>query len=316
VTPLASALAEVGGAGAPPAATAQLRALLLAALRHGRAELALKRSGYDAPVELAIGQHKGTLLAATPAAAALRADPEQAAEREWLLVAAAVGALVELAEPGPPADAAAIGVMAGDLDAGFLVVGLPAAPIDPATLDELVPVAFEDHGGGIDRLRAVALAVPGALLADAVLREPIGAGHPLRIAEAVARLGGRPADARSVEEQEELVYPLLDPEGDRRRFAPHEDPDPAKRVARRILQRLNGMGKWGGYHTDFAHLARGFAGNERALAQMVGEALLADGLLAEKPSVGQRHVFLNPRRAADIHRLIDTGETPPGLKLP
>jgi len=43
---------------------------------------------------------------------------------------------------------------------------------------------------------------------------------------------------------------------------------------------------------------------------------LADGLLAEKPSVGQRHVFLNPRRAADIHRLIETGAAPPGLKLP
>jgi hypothetical protein len=76
------------------------------------------------------------------------------------------------------------------------------------------------------------------------------------------------------------------------------------------------MGKWGGYHTDFAHLARGFAGNERQLAQAVGEALLAAGLLAEKPSVGQRHVFLNPRRAADIHRLIETGDVPPGLQLP
>ena len=76
------------------------------------------------------------------------------------------------------------------------------------------------------------------------------------------------------------------------------------------------MGKWGGYHTDFAHLARGFAGNDRQLAQAVGEALLAGGLLAEKPSVGQRHVFLNPRRAADIHRLIETGAVPPGLKLP
>ena len=54
------------------------------------------------------------------------------------------------------------------------------------------------------------------------------------------------------------------------------------------------MGKWGGYHTEFAHLARGFAGNDRALAQEVGEALLEAGLLAEKPSVGQRHVYLNP----------------------
>jgi hypothetical protein len=32
--------------------------------------------------------------------------------------------------------------------------------------------------------------------------------------------------------------------------------------------------------------------------------------------VGQRHVFLNPRRAADIHRMIDTGEVPPDLRLP
>jgi hypothetical protein len=96
----------------------------------------------------------------------------------------------------------------------------------------------------------------------------------------------------------------------RARAAPHEDPDPARRVARRILQRLDGMGKWGGYHTDFAHLARGFAGNDRALAHEVGEALLAAGLLAEKPSVGQRHVFLNPRRAATSARLIETGDAP------
>ena len=91
---------------------------------------------------------------------------------------------------------------------------------------------------------------------------------------------------------------------------------PRAAIARRILQRLDGMGKWGGYHTDFAHLARGFAGNERALAQDVGEALLESGLLAEKPSVGQRHVFLNPRRAAEIHRLIDDGTLPAGMRLP
>jgi hypothetical protein len=225
-------------------------------------------------------------------------------------VAAVVGALVDLAEPGPVTDANGLALTGGDLD-GFLVLALAAPALDA----ELVPLAFDDHTTGIDRLRAAALAVPGALLADVPLRAPIGTGHPLRIAEAVARLGGRPADPRSVEEQEEAVYALLDT-GAGRPAAPHEDPDPARRVARRILQRLNGMGKWGGYHTDFAHLARGFAGNDRQLAQEVGEALLADGLLAEKPSVGQRHVFLNPRRAADIHRLIEAGEPPSGLKLP
>jgi hypothetical protein len=305
MTELGDALADAGGADAPAAATAQLRGLLLGALRHGRAELALKRSGYADPVEVAIGHDGARLLAATPAAAALRADPEQAAEREWLLVAAVVGALVELADAGP------LGLTAGDLD-GFLVLGLPGPQPDA----DLVTLAFDDHVAGVDRLRAVAHTVPGALLADVGLREPIGGGHPLRFAEAVARLGGHPADPRSVDEHEEAVLAQLEDDRDGRRVAPHEDPDPARRVARRILQRLNGMGKWGGYHTDFAHLARGFAGNDRQLAQAVGEALLADGLLAEKPSVGQRHVFLNPRRAADIHRMIDSGEAPSGLKLP
>jgi hypothetical protein len=82
---------------------------------------------------------------------------------------------------------------------------------------------------------------------------------------------------------------------------------------RRILQRLDGMGKWGGYHTAFDHLARGFAGNERALAYEVGEELLDAGLLEQKPSVGQRHVYLNARRAGDIRRLIDEGVVPAEL---
>jgi hypothetical protein len=97
---------------------------------------------------------------------------------------------------------------------------------------------------------------------------------------------------------------------------PHDDPQPARRIARRILQRLNGMGKWGGYHTEFTHLPRGFAGNDRELAIQVGEALLAADLLNEKPSVGQRHVFLNPRQAGAIRRLIDSGEIPSALELP
>src|SRR4029078_5977444 len=95
-----------------------------------------------------------------------------------------------------------------------------------------------------------------------------------------------------------------------------EDPDPGRRLARRILQRLDGMGKGGSYHTAFDHLARGFAGNERAPAYEGGEALLAAGRAPEKRSVGQRHVYLSPRRSGDIRRLIDEGEVPDGLVLP
>ena len=86
-------------------------------------------------------------------------------------------------------------------------------------------------------------------------------------------------------------------------------------MARRILQRLDGMGKWGGYHTEFAHLARGFAGNERALAEAVGEALLAPACWRRSRASGQRHMFLNPRRAGDIHALIERGEAPRRLRV-
>jgi len=314
---LASALADAGGTAAPPAATAGLRALLDAALRHGAQELAKPRSGYGDPVVVAFAVCEGTLLAATPAAAQLRVDPEAAREREWALVAATVGALVDLAEPGAPARATDLALRAGAVAGEFLSLGLAAAAVDCGDLDEWAALAFDEHAAGIDRLRATALAVPGAVLADAAgdLREPIGLGHPLRVAEAVARLNGRPEDPASAQELDDAVEALLAPPGSAA-ARPHEDPDPGRRAARRILQRLAGMGKWGGYHTDFAHLARGFAGNDRALAQDVGEALLRAGLLAQKPSVGQRHVYLNPRRAAEIHRLIEDGVVPPGLRLP
>ena len=307
---LLAELTALGGAGAPATATARLRDVLIAALRHGAAELAKPRSGYGEPVEVAIGAQDGQLLAAVPVDAHFRVDPATAPERAWLLVAAVIAALVELAELPAPGGPDALVLTAGDIG-GFLALALPGVA-DPTDLEELVPLAFEP--ARIDRLRARALAVPGRALDPGELKPPIGAHHPLRVAEAIARLGGRPEDPRSVEEHEDAVLALLEPHA--RTVRPHEDPDPARRIARRILQRLDGMGKWGGYHTDFAHLARGFAGNERALAQAVGEALLNAGLLAEKPSVGQRHVFLNPRRAAEIRRLIDDGELPPGLRPP
>lgn len=305
MTALEGELDACGGAQAPPSANARLREVLGESLKKGRTELHKPRSGLDHPVEVAVS--KG-FLAAVPAPATLRADKDSVTEREWLLVAAVVGTLVELAEPGPPRGPDDIRIQAGELPGGFLVLSYPGEGWD----DELVGLAFEDHATGIDRLRASALAVPSGVIEPGELKPPIGARHPLRIAEAVARLGGHPAGNH--DEIEDAVLSILGP-GDHA-TRPHEDPDPATRAARRILQRLDGMGKWGGYHTEFAHLARGFAGNDRALAQEVGEALLEAGLLAEKPSVGQRHVYLNPKRAAEIHKLIDTGALPAGMRLP
>ena len=310
---LADELAAAGGVAAPSQATARLRDLLADSLRHGASELGQKRSGTrEDPVTVALAADGEQLLAAVPVSAALHADIGALSDRAWLLVAAVVGTLIDLTAPPALTTPEDLALRVGE-SAGHALLGYPARGLEPAELEEFGPLAFEDHAGGIDRLRAQALAVPAVVLGEAVLRDPIGAHHPLRVAEAVRRLGGQPAEPTSVEDHEEAVLALLGA-----REAPsraHEDPDPARRVARRILQRLDGMGKWGGYHTDFAHLARGFAGNDRQRASDVGEALLAAGLLAEKPSVGQRHVFLNPRRAGDIRRLIETGEEPAGLRL-
>jgi hypothetical protein len=305
---LGEALHESGGIAAPRERAAQLRGLLAAELERSRHELSLTRSGYPDPVTVAIAcDLTGTaLVAVLPVAPALRADPAATSERAWLLTAAVAGALLDGGGAGTPEAGAAHGALA--LRLGARPGG---APLDP----ELAALGFEEHAAPVDRLRARALAVPAHVLEDATdFRVPLDRLHPLMIAAHVATLGGRPADPRSMDEHEEAVLALLGggPDGPSR---PHDDPDPARRAARRILQRLSGMGKWGGYHTEFSHLARGFAPAERALAARIGEQLLKAGLLAEKQSVGQRHVFLDPRRAADIHAVIDRGELPAGLAL-
>lgn len=300
---LASVLEEAGGLDAPRERAAQLRSLLEAEMEHGARELVQSRSGYERPVTVAVAPADAGIVAVVPVDPALRVDPHAVPERAWLLVAALVGALVE-ATDGAQQAAGAAGTALALHSAG-----------DPADAG-LAALAFDEQVRAVDRLRARAVLVPAFVIAHAAgFAEPIGPAHPLRVAAHIARLGGRPADTASIAEHEEALLALLEAEAPAT-ARPHDDPDPARRVARRILQRLDGMGKWGGYHTEFTHLGRGFKGNDKALADAVGERLLAAGLLAEKPSVGQRHVFLNPRRARDIRVLIDTGELPAGLDLP
>ena len=310
-------LADAGGVDAPREWSARLRELLRAELERGARELGEARTGRERPIALAVAPADASpdralagpaVLAVLPLPAELRADPAAVTERGGALAAATVERLVEAAEPGPPADSTALALLAGAHD-GFLALAYPAA--DPRWAADYAREALDDSAREIDRLRARAYVLPGHVFDVTDLRPAIGATHPLRVAEAVTRLGGSPLDEDSLERLEPELLRLLEPAGGVARA--HDDPDPRRRVMRRILQRLDGMGKWGGYHTAFDHLARGFAGNERALAYEVGEELLAAGLLEQKPSVGQRHVFLSTRRAGEIRRLIDDGVLPPGL---
>ncbi len=309
---LADALDEAGGIAAPRERGAQLRALLRDELARSEDELSLARSGREQPVVAAFAATPEALLAVVPVTPAVRADPDAASERAWLVAAAAIGALVQIAQLPAPAGLDDLALEAGALH-GHLALRLGAGAEDEDA--ELAAVAYDENVAGVARLRSQGIAVPAHVLeADAGdWRAPLA--QAMRSAEAVARLGGQPADAASIADHEEAVLGLFEAAGGQA-ARPHDDPQPSRRVARRILQRLDGMGKWGGYHTDFRHLSRGFAGNDRALADAVGEALLEAGLLSEKPSVGQRHVFLNSRRVADIRALIEDGVVPSDLRLP
>jgi hypothetical protein len=306
---LALALADAGGPGAPREWAARLRGLLRTELERGRRELDESRTGRRRPIALAVAAFDGAVVTVLPLAPELRADPGSVGDRGAQLAAAAVESMVDAAEPGPPSEALELALLAGAHD-GFLALTYPAA--DPRWAAEYAREALHDAVAAIDRLRAEAHLLPAHALEMGDLRPPIGPTHPLRVAEAATRLGGSPLDEDSVEALGPRLAGLLEPHGSAPRA--HDDPDPRRRAMRRILQRLDGMGKWGGYHTAFDHLARGFAGNDRALAYEVGEELVAAGLLAEKPSVGQRHVCLNPRRAADVRALIDEAVVPPELR--
>ncbi len=138
--------------------------------------------------------------------------------------------------------------------------------------------------------------------------------HPLRVALVLAA-HGQAMDARSYppEITDQLRRWGLDgvpPPPDAPSLEVEDDPCPRRRHARTVLRRLLRMGKVGAqYHTEFDHLYRGAAPEDRRDALEVGEALVRAGLLGEKPSVGQRHVYLRRDALPAIHALIDRGET-------
>ena len=228
------------------------------------------------------------------------------APRRRRLAAAAAGALAVAAGLGPPLDGRDA-ELEGATWAGFVAVRV--ATEDGAGAVELVELSLADEASALDRFEPVAVAAPEGTLEDT---EPLAAGW-LWPAEMTARLGGRAAAASTPPELAEALAalgatrPPEEQESDA--AAAHDDPLVSRRIVRRILRRLDGMGKYGGFHTEFAHLARGFPGHERALALEAGEALLRAGLLDEKPSVGQRHVALVAARTAEIRRLVEHGDS-------
>jgi len=151
----------------------------------------------------------------------------------------------------------------------------------------------------------------------AVLAKSVGA-HPVEVAIALAA-HGQPLEIAADDPDMVRNVRIWGLSGDPLPEEPDEtdallgidyDPCPRRRHARRVLQRLLRMGKVGtNYHTAVDHLYRGVSADQRHDAMEVGEALIRAGLLGEKPSVGQRHVYLRRDALAQIHALIERGET-------
>ena len=298
---LAGELEASGGAGAAPAHRHRAAArALVAALRHGRGELAKRARATRRPSR---SRSRSTATCCSPPRrrpATLRADPEAAGEREWLLVAAVVGALVDLACPGPPATAATSRCARASSTGLPRARPLPARSSRPSSTSS--PRWPSTSTGGIDRLRAAAHALPGGVLEPTACASRSAPGTRCGIAEASRPPGRRRADARSRSSRTPCSR-SCDPGGERRR-APARGP----RTRRGAWPGGSSSGStaWasGAATTPTSRTSRAAsrattARSRRRWARRCWRRACSP----EKPSVGQRHVFLNPRRAGDIRAL-------------
>jgi hypothetical protein len=237
------------------------------------------------------GQARALLRCLDAAALHGGADPEQVRLEQWrgftCLVAPGMDeefAAYALAELHPPPSRVAVASLPAEVRPGGRPIPLEHVP--PAGGEGIVALAHD-------------LAV-----------------HPVRVALTLIAYG-QPADAP--EHPPELVASLREwgcvgerpaEAPDEPRLAISDDPCPLRRHARKVLQRLLRMGKVGpGYHTEFDHLYRGAPADARDRALAIGAELVRAGLLGEKRSVGQRHVYLRRESLPEIHALIERGET-------
>ena len=77
-----------------------------------------------------------------------------------------------------------------------------------------------------------------------------------------------------------------------------------------ILYRLYKQGKWGGSHTDFENLKKGFSPRQLGKrgakrVEKLAEELIKEGYMVAKITSYGYHVSLNPRKSADIQKIVE-----------
>ncbi|MCX6673350.1 MAG: hypothetical protein NTY37_06190 [Methanothrix sp.] len=75
-------------------------------------------------------------------------------------------------------------------------------------------------------------------------------------------------------------------------------------IKAKILNKLHRHGYWGGRHTSFDNLPKGFEKSLRGVVKEAAEELICEGLLKGKPTSYGIEVSLNPEKKDEIERLI------------
>ena len=172
---------------------------------------------------------------------------------------------------------------------------------------EILPLTLEDQAQELDRVHLEPLLLPAGDLDDT---EPAPEERWLWRAEIAGRLGGRPGAAALAPEVEAAVASLE--AGVRRRRPKSTRPSRTTRCRAAAPRGACCAGSMGWASTaattrSSATWPAASRATSGALALEVGEALLRAGLLAEKPSVGQRHVSLVAARTSEIRALVERG---------
>ena len=88
-------------------------------------------------------------------------------------------------------------------------------------------------------------------------------------------------------------------------FTSMNDKDLRNILKATILKKLKRRGKWGHAHTSLDKLTSGIPKHLRGLAKDVAKELIKEGLLISKPTSYSLEVSLNPRRKAEIDKIIE-----------
>lgn len=80
---------------------------------------------------------------------------------------------------------------------------------------------------------------------------------------------------------------------------------PKESVKKTLIRKLMYMGKWGGSHTSFSNLPKGFPTNLRGEVKEVARELIKKGILLSKPTSYGLEVSLNVGMKKEIEAILE-----------